>query len=81
MPGNPRIMFPWVDVRNAALAHVQALKVKEAANKRFILVSKSLWFREIGEILHAEYGQYYKVTTNEAKYCLIKFASVFSKSA
>jgi nucleoside-diphosphate-sugar epimerase len=40
-----------VDVRDVAHAHLQALKVPEAANKRFILCKESLFFKEIGTIL------------------------------
>jgi len=36
-PGMPRIMYPVVDVRDCAKAHLQAIKVEEAKNKRFIL--------------------------------------------
>jgi len=32
IPGAPRIMFPIVDVRDVALAHLRAIQVKEAAN-------------------------------------------------
>jgi len=36
-PGMPKIMFPIVDVRDVALAHLQALKIPEARNQRFVL--------------------------------------------
>jgi nucleoside-diphosphate-sugar epimerase len=51
MPGTPIIKLGIVDVRDCALAHLKALKVKEAGNNRFILVATELWFREIAEIL------------------------------
>ena len=36
-PALPRLMNSVVDVRDAAFAHLQAIKVPEAKNKRFIL--------------------------------------------
>jgi len=38
-PGMPKIMFPIVDVREVAYAHLQGLKVPEAKGNRFILCS------------------------------------------
>ncbi len=46
-PGLPKIMFGLVDVREVAEAHLQGLKRKEAANKRFVLVNSSLWFKDV----------------------------------
>jgi hypothetical protein len=64
-----------------ALAHLNGIKIKEAANKRFILNNKSLWFKEVAEILKAEYGKWYKFKTGELKYCTMKIASFFDSSA
>lgn len=44
-PGTPKVMMPLVDVRDVAQAHLQAIKVDEAKNKRFVLSSESLWFK------------------------------------
>ena len=40
-------MMTLVDVREVALAHVQAIKVEEARNRRFILVNNSMWFGDM----------------------------------
>lgn len=56
IPGVPRINFPVVDVRDVALAHLKATTVPEARNQRFILNCQGMWFKEIAEILKAEYG-------------------------
>lgn len=77
----PKVMFPIVDVRDVAFAHLQALKVPEARNQRFVLNNQSLWFKEIAEILKAEYGQWYKFKTGELKYCTLKIACIFDKQA
>ncbi len=46
-PGLPKVTLPLVDVRDCALAHLNALKIEESANNRFILVKDSLWLTEI----------------------------------
>ena len=47
LPGIPKIMLPYSDVRDVAFAHVQAIKVAEAANQRFLLTTKSIKMLEI----------------------------------
>jgi dihydroflavonol-4-reductase len=37
IPGLPNMKFPTVDVRDVAQVHLNAIKVPEAANKRFAL--------------------------------------------
>jgi uncharacterized protein YbjT (DUF2867 family) len=44
-PGLPKIQLPIVDVRECAQAHYEAVKRPDAANKRYILVAKSVWFK------------------------------------
>ena len=56
LPGMPKIMFPIVDVRDVALAHLRGIKIPEAKNQRFILSCKALWFKEIANALKNEYG-------------------------
>ena len=40
-------MIVIVDIRECALAHLRALTVPEAKNKRFIIGDKGLWIREV----------------------------------
>jgi len=40
-----------------------------------------MWFREIAEILKAEYGRWYDIKSGELKYCTMKIAAVFDKQA
>lgn len=44
MPYTPEIKLPMVDVRDCANAHLKAVEVDEAAGKRFVLCSESLYF-------------------------------------
>ena len=47
-----------------------------------MLTGESLWFREIGEMLSEKYSPMgYPVPTAEAKYCLVKFFSMFNTAA
>ena len=54
------------------------LKTKEAAGQRFILSSRTVWFREIAEALARKYPQN-NLKTAELSYCPVKFFSFFSK--
>lgn len=82
IPGVPNIHMGAVDVRNVAQAHLQAIKVPEAAGKRFLLVEGSYWFREIGEIMNKNYkDQGYSVAYKEMPKFAIWMASWFDKSA
>ncbi len=54
-PGVPKFSCPIVDVRDCARAHLNAIKIPEAANKRFILVGQSVWFKQVAEILLEEF--------------------------
>jgi nucleoside-diphosphate-sugar epimerase len=54
-PALPKTHLPVVDVRECAVAHLEALKRPEAANQRFMLVNKSVWIKDLAEILKAEY--------------------------
>ncbi|CDW76422.1 nad dependent epimerase dehydratase [Stylonychia lemnae] len=79
-PGVPKIMFPIVDVRNVAYAHLRGLEVEEANGNRFILSGKGVWFFEIAAALKSEFGKYYKIRDRELAYCTVKIAALFDKS-
>lgn len=79
-PGMPKVMMPVVDVRDVAFAHLQGIKVPEAAGNRFALVAENLWFKNYAEILKAAYPEY-KFKTSELGYCPVKMVSWFDSSA
>lgn len=76
----PKVSLGIVDVRDVALAHLQAVKVPRAANKRVLLVESTLWFKEIADILNEAFPEY-QVKTNELGYCPVKMLSLFNKKA
>ena len=80
IPGMPKMVMGIVDVREVALAHLQALKVKEANMNRFILSSEVLWFKDIANILKEEFPNY-KIINYEMKFCVGKMASFFIDEA
>jgi len=82
MPGAPKISMCMVDVRDVAEAHLQAILRPEAANKRFMLVADSIWFKDIGLCLHEKYGQdYKKVVKKEIPKLIMYVASIFNAEA
>jgi nucleoside-diphosphate-sugar epimerase len=78
LPGIPRVKLAIVDVRECALAHLTGLKTPEAAGKRFILASRTVWFGEIAQALAKQYPEN-NIKTGELPYCPVKFLSFFSK--
>jgi len=56
MPGNPRVGFSVVDVRDLAVAHVLAMTSAEAAGQRLIATNEFLWMADIARELRAALG-------------------------
>jgi len=68
-----------VDVRDTADAHLNAIKVPEAANRRFLLASETAWFGDIAATLHKEFSPHgYPVCHGDASYCIIRTISCFN---
>jgi nucleoside-diphosphate-sugar epimerase len=77
-PGVPKVMISLVDVRDVAEAHLQAIKKPEAANKRFVLVSDSVWFQRVAIALYDEFHpQGYNFSTKELQKCLLTVGAWF----
>ena len=76
VPGVAKMMFPMVDVRDAAIAHVRALESTQVKNQRIIVVGANIWFKEMAEIMNTAYGPHgYKIKTGEIKLWMLKVAS------
>jgi dihydroflavonol-4-reductase len=54
-PRVPRMAVPIIDVRDCAAIHVAAMTSKDAAGRRLIAAGETVWFKDIGRILRAEY--------------------------
>lgn len=70
-------MMGFVDVRDVANAHLQAVLRPEAAGKRFLLSDDTIWFKDMFEILKEGYGDRYKINTNELSYWIAWVGSFF----
>jgi len=65
MPENPNYNINWVDVREVAQAHINALEAKDG--NRFIIVGESKKINEVAENMKEDWGKYgYNVTTKES---------------
>lgn len=77
MPMIPDISFPMIDVRDVALLHVQALKMKGVDGKRFIASTrKPVHYMEIATLLKSK--GYDKVSTKKAMPFLLKVMGLFN---
>jgi len=56
----PHVHLPTVDVRDVALAHLQAVKLDGLMSGRYLVAQKSLWMYEIVDQLKAEQKTYGK---------------------
>lgn len=56
LPGNPRLGFEVVDVRDLADVHIRAMTEAQAAGQRFIAAGSFLWMTDISKILHSKLG-------------------------
>ena len=71
-----------VSVKDVAKAHIECIKRDEAQGKRFLIVDKAFWFREIAYVLRGNFAHYgYSIPESEARFCLVKFASFFMSDA
>ena len=69
LPAYPRISFPIVDVRDVAQAHLLAIKVPEAANKRIILIEGTYRWKDLSDTLRGHFGEAYPFKTEEMSEC------------
>ena len=79
IPGLVNTKLGSIDVRDCALAHLKAIKVPEAAGKRFILVSRGIWIPELAGWLDAAYGDCYDIPSWHMPRCLISLGSYMSE--
>jgi nucleoside-diphosphate-sugar epimerase len=56
LPGNPRLGFEVVDVRDLADAHIRAMTAPAAGGERFIAVSEFMWMGAMAAALRAKLG-------------------------
>jgi dihydroflavonol-4-reductase len=80
LPGNPRLGFNIVDVRDVADAHIRAMTSPQAAGQRFIAAGDFLWMKEISKTLRATLGdRARKVPARGLPDFVLRFASIFDR--
>ena len=77
MPGNPKLSFGIVDVRDVADLHIRAMLHPDAAGKRFLAVAQSpVWVQEMAEILRRLTPEYAaKVPKRQLPTWLVRLAA------
>ena len=80
MPLIPPVGLPFCDVRDVAEAHIKALETPEAGG-RYLVVSETLLFTEVAEMLRAKFGDRYPVPVRRAPWLLMKLLSFVSQQA
>lgn len=80
-PGAPRIGFSFVDVRDVAKLHVDAMSAGQAGGERFIAVAEFLWMAEVAAVLRRELGpDARKVPTRKVPDLLVRAMGLFDPS-
>lgn len=78
MPGTPKVGFSFVDARDVADLHVQAMLAPEAGGERFIAVTQFLWMAEVAAVLRRELGaDAAKVPTRSVPDLLVRAMALF----
>jgi len=78
----PPMSIGLIDVVDCAKAHIRAIEVPEAANRRFILVENNYWFMDVAKWLKAKYPENKKISVKPMGcYCIFKCFSCCSKQA
>lgn len=80
LPAIPKLAFPISDVRDVASLHVAAMTATGAGGRRLISAGKTLWFKEIVEILRAEYPTA-KLPKSEVPNFVLRLISIFDDRA
>ena len=80
IPLLPDLYMPMCDVRIVAQAHVRAMQLDSAQNKRHIIVTSvdSVSFKEIALILKKEFSNY-SIPTKVGPNIFVRLFSIFDK--
>lgn len=55
LPALPKLAYPVSDIRDVASVHVQAMTADAAGGRRLMSAGQTLWFKDIADIIRAEY--------------------------
>ena len=77
------VSLPFCDVRDVALAHIRAMILPDAVNKRHIICSSKdlMTFKDVAITLDAEFASKgYKIPLKVAPNCMIRCFSICDKT-
>lgn len=77
VPACPDIGFSCIDVRDVADAHFNAMTMKAAAGRRYLLIGEYAWMLDISKVLY-EAG--YKTPTKKLPNFMVHFLALFDKT-
>jgi nucleoside-diphosphate-sugar epimerase len=81
VPGNPRLGFCVVDVRDVADIHIRAMTAPQAAGQRFIAAGDFMWMADISKTLRVSLREQAKrVPTRALPDFMLRLASLFDRS-
>lgn len=81
-PGVPRLNYSVVDVRDVAAAHLAAMTHPDAAGKRFVCSTDSIWMMEVARILDTHFASRgYKIPTRQLPDFVIKLGALFDPTS
>lgn len=79
LPRIPNVGLNIIDVRDLAIAHVQAMEAPAAAGERLIINGDFMWMSEIAKLLREKLGERGgKIPTKELPDWIVKFGAGFS---
>ncbi|EFO15961.2 oxidoreductase [Loa loa] len=82
MPAYPAMKLGLVDVRDAARAHILAMKDRKSNGQRILITAKTLSFRQIAKTLREEFAKYgYRIPRIRALYIAVWLYSLVDKEA
>jgi dihydroflavonol-4-reductase len=81
MPGIPRLGFSFVDVRDVASLHVEAMTAPQAGGQRLLAAGTFLWLSEVAAILRERLGDdARKVPTRSVPNIVVRAMALFDPS-
>ena len=76
-PRVPKVAYPIVDVRDVAAIHTAAMTAKGVGGRRLIAAGETLWFKDIADVLRAEFPQVKKLPKGDMPNVILRLVSLF----
>lgn len=81
VPGNPRLGFTLVDVRDVVDLHIRAMTAEGVNGERFIAANEFMWMEDVSKVLRARLGaKAGKVPTRNLPSFVLRFMALFDRT-